>query len=332
MYAHLLGHIADDVGEGGPCWTVLSDHAHEPDGNALGLRFLAAVHRLVLRRLAPALALHYPSVGGSAPPTQAWPAFRDAVEVQSELLRELTALPCQTNEVGRSAALAPAMLWLQARHDLPLHLMEIGTSAGLNLRFDHFHYGTADRSVTWGDPASPVDLTGHWVRPPQGLPLLARVRSRRGCDLAPGDPASAETREGLTASVWADQPQRHARLKGALQIAERVPADVSRAHAGEWLAQHLPNRPEGITVVSHSVVWRYIDAQEKVQITRLLAEVGSAATAARPLVWLRLEPRPPRMTYDGSPYPVTVTTWPTGVEQVLGTAQAHGQELTWQPR
>ncbi len=330
LYADLLGHAADDVAAGGPCWTVLSMYAHQPGSAALPLRFMAAVHRLVLRRQAPALALHYASVGGQAPVEGAWAPFRDTVEQHVEELQALTSLPCQTNEVGRSAALAPAMLALQARHDLPLVHLEIGTSAGLNLRWDHFRYGTADGSVSWGDPGSPVDLTGHWRRVPEGLPSTAEVTVRRGCDPAPGDPADADTREGLTASVWADQHLRHQRLRGALQLAARVPVEITAAGAGSWLAQQLPERPDGLTLVTHSVVWRYIDADERLQIQQLLADHGEQATRARPLVWMRLEPRPPMMTYDGTPYPVMATTWPGGRTEVLAQAQAHGQEVVWE--
>ncbi|MEO2107364.1 MAG: DUF2332 family protein, partial [Actinomycetota bacterium] len=62
MYATLLRGAATDVDLGGPCWRVMSGFADQPDSQALPLRFMAGVHRLVLRRHAPALAMHYPSV------------------------------------------------------------------------------------------------------------------------------------------------------------------------------------------------------------------------------------------------------------------------------
>lgn len=330
LYAELLTGAAADVAAGGPCWAVLARFAHEPDSAAVPLRFLAAVHRLVLRRLAPGLALHYRSVGGQAGVQGAWPLFLATVEQHHEVLLDLTALPCQTNEVGRSAALAPGLLWAQGRTGLPVHHMEIGTSAGLNLRWDAFRYGTADGAVTWGAPDSPVDLTGHWLRPPRGLPDAADVVARLGCDPAPGDPADAGTREDLTASIWADQHARHERLRGALVLAGRIPVVVDAGHAAPWLTRRLAERPEGaVTVVGHSVVWRYLGAREQQAVRDLLAAHGAEATARTPLVWLRLEPTPPAMVYDGAPYPITATTWPGGITTILGTAQAHGQEVRW---
>lgn len=330
LYERLLAVAADDVERDGVCWSVLAPFVVDADPKALPLRFMAAVHRLVLRREAGELALHFPSVGGTVDLDEVGDVFLDEVAANVDRLGELTALPCQTNEVGRSSALGAAMAWLAGHHDLPLHLHEIGTSAGLNLRWDHFRYGTSDGSVTWGPTDSPVDLVGHWVQPPTGLPRTVEVATRRGCDPEPLDPTDQADRETLTASVWADMPERHERLKGALELAGAIPAQVDRVPAGDWLASVLPSRPEsGITVVSHSVVWRYVPAEERTRIVALLEEHGRDATDVAPLVWLRLEPRPPAMVYDGNPYPILATTWPGGQTIELGTAQAHGQELHW---
>lgn len=329
LYERLLGHAAEDVAEGGPCAAVLGPFAHEPHSQAVPLRFMAAAHRLVLRREAPELALHYPSVGGTAGLEGAWPAFRRLMAAQADAMTTLTALPCQTNEVGRSAALGAGLAWLAARHDLPVHHLELGTSAGLNLRWDRFRYGTGDDAVTWGPVGSPVDLRGHWLDAPRGLPPTVEVVSRRGCDPNLLDPADAGDREALTAAVWADMPERHARLKGALALAAEVAADTERARAGEWLDPALQARGPGLAVVTHSVVWRYLPEPERTAVTGALATHGAEATPERPLVWLRLEPREPTSTYDGEPYPILATTWPGGRTEELGTAHAHGQEVRW---
>lgn len=133
----------------------------------------------------------------------------------------------------------------------------------------------------------------------------------------------------LTASVWPDQRARHQRLKGAFQLAQRIPATVDKARAGEWLAVQLPDRPAGLTVVTHSIVWRYLSAEEQTVVMDLLKQHGAQATSQRPLAWVRHEPAPPRMTYDGKPYPVTVTEWPGGQTSVVATAHAHGQQMEW---
>ena len=73
----------------------------------------------------------------------------------------------QTNEVGRAAALAPGFLTVAVETGLPLRMLEVGTSAALNLRWDRFRYDDGD--TAWGDAESPVRLGAVWTR--HGAPL-----------------------------------------------------------------------------------------------------------------------------------------------------------------
>ena len=104
LYAFLLDNAAGDFEACGPCWDVLRDQ-DLTEGSAPGLRFMGAVHRLVLSGMAPELARHYPSMGGVPELTQCWQVFRTTVARHEELLREWCRRPVQTNEVARSAAL-----------------------------------------------------------------------------------------------------------------------------------------------------------------------------------------------------------------------------------
>ncbi|MGH7964199.1 MAG: DUF2332 family protein, partial [Candidatus Binatia bacterium] len=156
FYRTLLEQAADDVLRGGPCWTVLAGHEADPPGSALALRFMGGVHRLVLEGRAPELARYYPSVGGDARLDSAWSAFCDTVAQHGETLRELMGHAVQTNEVGRCAALLGGFLLVTQQTGLPLRLLEIGASAGLNLRWDYYRYEA--EGAAWGDPASPVRI------------------------------------------------------------------------------------------------------------------------------------------------------------------------------
>ena len=115
LYQTLLRHAAEDVRAAGVCCTVLHDHHDDPPDSALGLRFLGAVHRLVLQEKAPQLAACYPSAGGDSNCDDLWPRFRDVVQHHQAVLRELVHRPVQTNEVGRCAALLGGFLEV-ARH------------------------------------------------------------------------------------------------------------------------------------------------------------------------------------------------------------------------
>src|SRR5690348_1399764 len=77
MYRFLLSRVADDVEAGGVSARVLAGHEDDPGPSALALRLMGSVHRLVLERRAPGLALFYPSVGGRFEPDGGWAALRD---------------------------------------------------------------------------------------------------------------------------------------------------------------------------------------------------------------------------------------------------------------
>lgn len=330
LYAGLLACLAADLEAGGPSLAALAGHEDDPPGSALALRLLAAVHRLVLEGRAPALARHYPSAGGDAPSAggdarrgDPWPAFGDLLAAAPEEVRRLVALPVQTNEPGRSAALLGGFLVVAAETGLPLRLLEIGASAGLNLRWDHFRYEAGD--AAWGDAASPVRLAGVFAdgRPP--LEVAASVASRAGCDLAPLDATTREGELALRAYLWPDQDERHALLTAAVAVARQVPATVERADAPAWLGRALATPAAGVaSVVYHSIFWQYLSRESRGAARAAIEEAGRRATSEAPLAWLRFEP-----AGREGPYQVRLTTWPGGVERVLAEAGPHGCPVRW---
>lgn len=326
LYGQLLVRAADDVEAGGSCFDVLAGHVAPGRGDALALRFMAAVHRLVLTRRAPALALHYPSVGGTATdPAGAWDAFRATVASHADTLAAEVARPCQTNEVGRAAGLVCGFLDVAAL-GLPLRLRELGASAGLNLRWDWFAYGGGGRA--WGPSDSPVDLRGLWTDPPPRTDLAVRVVERRGCDPNPVDPTTLDGRLAVTSAVWADQTDRFARLKGALKLAADVPATVERVRAGEWLTRDdtLAPQPGTAVVVYHSVVMEYLPESERRQVADAIAAAGARATADTPVAWLRLEPADLLRSHA-----ITLSLWTGGAptERVVAVCGSHGSDVRY---
>jgi hypothetical protein len=322
LYAFLLRRAAEDVERGGPSWTVLAAHVASGRGGAVALRFLAAVHRLVLQGRLPDLARHYPSAGGSPGLAGAWEPFERGLEHHAREVRELVARPCQTNDVGRCAGLAFGFLEIAAAFGLPLRLLEVGASAGLNLRWDHYRYEGG--SAAFGDPSSPVQLTGLWRDAPPSAGTPVAVAERLGCDLHPLDPSLEADRLSLRASIWADQPLRLARLDGALEIARRVPVHLERASLERWLPALLAEPRQGVaTVVYHSVVSEYLSAEARALFHATLAEAGTRAEPAAPLAWLRLEP-----TSEVRHHALTLTLWPPGSETRLAVCGAHGSDVT----
>ncbi len=325
LYASLLGRAAQDVEQGGACWEVLRGHVLPGRGDALALRFMAAVHRLALAGRAPALAAVYAEARAPEVCVQrnaaAWAAFLEAVVAHREALAADVATPCQTNEVGRAAGLLWGLLDLASRFSRPLRLLEVGASAGLNLRLDRFHYSGG--GAAWGDPASAVDLGGLWTEAPPCVDAPLAIASRLGSDPNPIDPLNPAGRHALLASVWADQGARFRRLEGALALAAQEPAAVVRASAEAFVAEQLATPAPGVTtVVYHSVVQEYFDERTAQRFRETLHEAGARATAEAPLAWLRLEPVT-ALRHHG----VTLTAWPGGDERLLATCGAHGQDV-----
>lgn len=342
LYADLLSHSARDVEVNGPVWEVLRPHAADDRGSALALRLMAAAHRMVLTRRAADLALHYPSVGGTPGVEGAWPAFLRLCADQTAELSALVALPCQTNEVNRCAALLPGFLTVAGMTGLPLRTLEIGASAGLNLRWDRYRYegpaaGAADpghdavdasgATAAWGDAASPVRLGGDWQVPAAILAAPTVVAARAGCDLQPVDADTEAGRLALTSSVWADQSFRLERLRAALVLATEDPPEVAAVPVRDWLpAQLAEPTPGRATVVYHSVVYQYLTGADRATLHDGLAAAGAVATADAPVAWLHMEP-----VHVTRGMLVHLSVW-RGREpehQLVAEVGAHGDPVRW---
>jgi hypothetical protein len=258
----------------------------------------------------PELAAHYPSVGGH--PGDAWAAFADVLRDHRDELRRLVEYPVQTNEPGRCAALLGGFLEVARVTGLPLRLLEVGASAGLNLRCDRYRYELGDER--WGPPDSPVvirsRLTGT-ARPPLDAPL--RIAYRAGCDRRPLDPGTEDGRLTLTSYVWPDQVERLERLRAALALAAEVDAPVVRAGAADWVEARLAEPAPGVaTVICHSLVMQYLPDEERERFER--------AVKSHDVAWLRMEP-------DGELAEVRLML--AGEDRLLARAGYHGVPIQW---
>jgi hypothetical protein len=322
LYAGLLERAAEDAEAGGPVAELLHGHERDPEDSMLALRLMGAVHRRVLEGALPELERYYRGDVAGGEGDGAWSAFHRAVATDAEALRPLLDRPVQTNEVGRCAALLPGFLAVARETGLPLRLLEVGASGGLNLRWDRYRYEAA--GFSWGEKGSPVRLRFELEgEPPATAPVP--VAERSGCDRSPIDPTGEEGRLTLLSYLWPDQKNRLERVRAALQLATEVAVEVERAGAADWVRRRLAEPAEGVaTVIFHSIVMQYLPADERREFERLVAEAGARATAAAPLAWLRMEPAGQRAA-------VELMTWPGGEERLLARASYHGDLVALQP-
>jgi hypothetical protein len=223
--------------------------------------------------------------------------------------------------VARSCGLVGGFLMIARETGLPLRLLELGASAGLNLRWDRYWYQAGESA--WGDPQSPIRFESAFSEGEPPFDCAPVIIERAGCDLNPLDPNLPETELTLASFVWPDHVERFHRLRAALAIARRVPARVDRGGAVEWLESQLSTKTQGAaTVVFHSIVMDYLPVEERNRVSELLHKAGSRAVAASPVAWLRME-------RGGEQAEVRLTLWPGGEERLLATAAFHGPPVRW---
>lgn len=319
LYGEILDAIATDVESGGRCAEILAPWADNALNDAVPLRFLASVHRMVLDGRAPGLQPWFPSAGGTRTDSVA-DAFLDVVrerghEVEADMQRGV-----QTNEVGRAAALVGGFHQVSLRFGLPLRILEVGASAGLLLRWDRYRY--VGDGASWG-PDEGLTFDHPWTGETPPFASDLRVDSRAGCDVQPIDPTSAEGITTLEGFLWPDQTDRRARLDAAVDIAGRHPAPIEMADAGDWVTDRLASPVPGVaTVVYHSIVLQYLPRASFDRMRSAIERAGANATPDAPVCWLRMEPA-------GTVADVRLRCWPGGTDRLLATTGYHGPPVTW---
>ena len=325
MYGDLLQRVGADVGAGGIFANVLAGYESAPGRLAVPLRLLGGLHRLALDGRAPQLRRWYPSTGGTWAADDAWPQIIFTAAEHIAALRAALGQPPQTNEVGRAAALIGGLLVLVRHFPLPIRLFEIGSSAGLNLRADHYRYRYA--GGIWGPANSPVTVEDAWrgKLPPRAT---VQIVQREGFDIAPVDATTAEGEVTLLSYVWPDMTARLERLRGAIDIARRVPASVEMRAAADAVAG-LRLTEGTLTVLWHSVVWQYLSADEQAAVRAGIDALATQADARSPFAHLSFEPQR-RFRGDPIAFLLRSRTWPGGADRVLAECGPHGPPVVWE--
>jgi len=294
----------------------------DPYPDALALRLTGALHGMVLDGTDPRLQAAYPPA--ETDPDALWIAVDAAMREHASRILEWLDRPPQTNVVARSGMLLPSLLLIARETAMPMRLLELGSSAGLNLICDRFHYdyGKAD----WGDRDSPVQLAPRVRGRAPDLDGDLVIAERAGCDLHPLDPREPKDRLRLMAYTWPDRTERLKQQATALMLAAKERANVVQADIADWVEAQLRDMSHGrCTVVMHSVVWQYLPEETKIRICRALEDAGTRATADAPIAWLRMEGIGGRGFAE-----LRLTRWPGGETRFLAQCDWHGRWIEWQ--
>jgi hypothetical protein len=324
FYAGLLELMRDDAAGGGPTRTVLRGHEHDRIDEWDAFRLLAGVHRMVLAGDAEELRANFPSTGGDGEAAAAWPSIRALIAAGRAELLDALAHPLQTNAPSRSKALVGAFCLVAERTGLPLRLLELGASAGLNLRLDRFRY--EQDGVGFGPVGSPVRFIDFFTGSMPPLASGFEVVERAGCDLNPIDATSDEGRLTLLACVFPDETERFGLLERAIEVAHGTPAAVERADLASWAAAALAEpRPGVATVVFHTIVWPYLPDEVRESAESAIGAAGQRATADAPLALVAFEgaaDEPARIETH-------LTLWPGGERRLVAVSSHHPITVEW---
>lgn len=301
---------------------LLDRAAHAPREPIPNVYF-GAVHYLLLKGSTHELREYFPSTAEQ--PRQDAELSDTFSDFCARFSEKLTAIVktrlVQTNEVNRSAILVPAIsLVYELGTRRPLALIEVGTSAGLNLLWDRYRIGYSDGTVL-GDRESAVRIACE----NRGSPLSAgtgpqpNVADRIGIDLNPIELRDSDERLWLRALVWPDHRQRAARLEAAIALALRCECKFVRGDALSVLPNVLANVPPQWTpCVYHSSVLYQFTSEERERFTTLLAD----ASKEQPIWQVSAE------NEEG----LRLFAYRAGGiadEQFLGAFDAHGRWLCW---
>lgn len=291
-----------------------------PSGASVPLRVAGALHALVRLGRANELALLYPPHPLPEQNVLLEPVSKTLATHDAWIARFLDSPP-QTNEIGRSSLLYAGLIAITGFFKLPIVLLEIGSSAGLNLVPER--YGYTFGNLQTGDLASPVQLAPTWTGPaPSGI--KPAISARRGCDQNPIDVQHPESRERLLAYIWPDQPVRLSRTKAAIALLATNAPKIDRADAVDWVEAQIQSSPgnDQARVVMHSITMNYLTDTAKDRIRAAIETAGAAATDGAPLAWLSFE-------QEGRLAALRLRLWPHRIDRLLATADPHGSSVTW---
>jgi len=237
-----------------------------------------------------------------------WEDVDGALDREPQFLRRYVAeVEIQTNEVQRAWALLPCLLELARWSEVPVFdLVELGTSAGLLLLWDRYHYRYA--AGEWGPNSAALELAGEERGrvPGELLRVVPRARRRVGIDRNPLDLRDPADLLLLKSFVWAGQDDRLARLDAV----ELLPAELGRRDDG------------ALMIVLNSAALGYVDEPGRRAVRDALEREGREG----PLAYLTTtQPA----TGSHHHWGLAVELWPGGGRREVAHADFHGAWLDW---
>ncbi|WP_337874628.1 DUF2332 domain-containing protein [Exiguobacterium sp.] len=192
-----------------------------PEGQPAPNLLFAAVHELVLQHQSDELATYYPSATKNPKqPENAFPSFLVFCHTyEDEIRNRLMTRRVQTNEIQRCSYLYPIFSMIQQQTKRPLGLLEIGTSAGLQLFVDQYAYVYNDVPLHPTNTSSVTISATVESKEPIHLETAVpfKIGTRLGVDLNVIDLTDEAELSWLNALIWPEHDTRRQMLDAAMQ-------------------------------------------------------------------------------------------------------------------
>lgn len=271
LYEYLSIEISKDE-------TVLALSSHALVGQPVPNLLFGAVHFLLLKGKDHPLKEYYPSlVENPKPFHESFAHFRDfCLTFRDEIISILKTRLVQTNEVRRCAYLYPVFCTIYEKVQRPLALIEIGTSAGLQLLFDQFAY-SYDKNKVYGKIDSRLHLTAeirgehvpsiHTSPPP--------VTKRIGLDLNTIDLTDEEEKLWLKALIWPEHEERLYMLEEASSYLSKVSIELVDGDGISLFPRYAERIPkDSILCVFHTHVANQMPTKLKKKLLQTVEDIG----------------------------------------------------------
>ena len=265
LYEHLSIMIAKEE-------TLLDICRSAKEGQPIPNLLYGAVHTLLLKGSEHPLKEYYPSlIANPKSYKDAFDPFKDfCLTYRNEIEVIMRSRLVQTNEVRRCAYLYPVFCMIYEKLNRPLALIEIGTSAGLQLLWDRYSYSYGQNKV-YGNKESKLvikaEIKGehfpilHMTPPP--------VSNRIGFDLNTIDLTDEDEYFWLKSLIWPEHKERFSLFEEAAEYARDESLNLIEGNGVYLLPHYVDYIPDkSVICIFHT----HVANQMPVEMRKLLMQ------------------------------------------------------------
>lgn len=317
LYEFLSLKIAEDK-------EILNLASYAKEGQPVPNLLFGAVHYLLLKGKSHSLKEFYPSIVEDSRNdiNESYVYFKDfCIQNKDEIISILKSKLVQTNEVRRCSYLFPSFSYIYEIVKKPLALIEIGTSAGLQLLWDKYSYSYEQNEI-YGDRNSEVQIISEIKG--ENFPLLQvcipPVASRVGIDLNTIDLTNEEEYLWLNALIWTNHNQRRELFEKASGYVKDNPLTLIEGDGVKLLPELSKSISRDYSLcVFHTHVANQMPMEVKKRLLKQVKLIGESREIFH--VYNNIQDRDLHLDYyiDGKGYFNTV-----------GETDGHGRWFTWQ--